>query len=600
MHAERGCRNLFATRFFRMPHPFKPGTLRQTLVIYLLIACLFPPILFSVFTYSSLHGILSNKIRSGIDASLKQEATGLETVFNNLDFVSKQFALDGRIAELMNEYLRTTQPYDKAAIKKDIEDSLNVVNFTSPDLGLTVYYMPQATDPVLFTNLPVSPAFGIGALPPFVQYRGAEIHGPHRTQYKNSANTVFSSLRVVRTDTERVVYIYLETNYNSFRKFMNSAWYGMKVSHYLIGENGQAVYADEGTPPIDPRELRWEAAQEGKNPLQGFYLFGYESPQGWKLVTAVSKSAFNHEIDIWLRRMILLFAFAFGFAIVLAMLIWRKVYGSLRKVNREIVRMTGEREAPVQYTKVEEFDQLLGNFQVMKTTVNHLIAEVAGNERTKYQLETEKLLSQINPHFLHNALNTVQWVARSNGQEEIDMIVTLLVKVLQYNMGKRSLIVTVREEIAALRDYIELQSYRYEDELSFRIAVDPAAEDVAIPRFLLQPMVENAIYHGKNEERGLIEIDVRLTEAGLLRLQVSDNGPGMTDEQIRRLFADEEERPRRGMGIGLKYVRRLLESFYGSGDRLQIRSRPGGGTVLSAEIPIRNEVELHDQSIGGR
>ncbi|MFD2330595.1 sensor histidine kinase [Cohnella sp. GCM10020058] len=583
-----------------MPHPFKSGTLRRTLVIYLLIACLFPPILFSAYTYSSLHSILTGKIRSGIDASLKQEATGMENVLNDLDFVSKQFALDGRLAELVNRYLKASQTYDKAEIKQDIEDSLNLVNFTSPNVGLTVYYMPKAAEPVLFNNLPVADGFSIENLPPFVQYKGAVFHGPHRTQYKNSDNTVISSLRVVRTEQQTPVYIYLESNYNLFRKILNSALYGMKVSHYVFDEEGDALFADDGEPPLDPKQLRYEeiAAFDG-GPYRGYYLFGYESPQGWKLMTAVSKNEFNREINDWFRRLALLFAFAFGFAIVLAMLVWRKVYGSIRKVNREIVRMTRDREAPVQYMKVEEFDQLLGSFQDMKTTVNGLILEIGHNERAKYQLETEKLLSQINPHFLHNTLNTVQWVARAGGQEEIDRIVTLLVQVLQYNMGKSSLIVTVGQELEALRHYIELQSYRYEDELTFSIDVEPGTESIAMPRFLLQPLVENAIYHGQSEEGGEIRIVVeRQPDApGMLTLRVTDNGPGMNDETLAALLEDVGA-SRRGMGIGLKYVKRLLESYYGSGDLLRIRSAPGEGTTLSVHIPIRSEVELYDQSAG--
>ncbi|CAI6065689.1 hypothetical protein COHCIP112018_02072 [Cohnella sp. JJ-181] len=585
----------------KMPHPFKQGTLRRTLVVYLLIACLFPPILFSAYTYSSLHSILTGKIRSGIDASLKQEATGMENMLNDLDFVSKQFALDGRLAELINSYLTASQTYDKAEIKQDIEDSLNLVNFTSPNVGLTVYYMPQAAEPVLFNNLPVTAGFSIEGLPPFVQYKGAVFSGPHRTQYKNSDNTVISSLRVVRTDQARPVYIYLESNYNLFRKILNEALYGMKVSHYLIDENGDALFADDGEPPLDPERLRYEEiAASGGGPYRGYYLFGYESPQGWKLMTAVSKDAFNREINDWFRRLALLFAFAFGFAILLAMLIWRKVYGSIRKVNREIVRMTRDREAPVQYMKVEEFDQLLGSFQDMKTTVNDLIREIGHNERTKYQLETEKLLSQINPHFLHNTLNTVQWVARAGGQEEIDRIVTLLVQVLQYNMGKNSLIVTVGQELEALRHYIELQSYRYEDELTFSIAVEPGTERIAMPRFLLQPLVENAIYHGHSEEGGAIDIAVeRVKDApDMLTLRVTDNGPGMDAETLAALLEDDQGASRRGMGIGLKYVKRLLESYYGSGDLLRIRSAPGEGTTLSVNIPIRSEVELYDQSAG--
>lgn len=579
-----------------MPHPFKSGTLRRTLVIYLLIACMFPPILFSAFTYSSLHSILTHKIRAGIDASLKQEATGLENVLSNLDFVSKQFALDGQTAERVNAYLNAKKLTEKADMMKEIEESLNIVNFTNPNLGLTVYYSPRATEPILFTNLAVAAEFGVDDLPEFVRYNGAVYFGPHRTQYKNSTNVVFSSMREVRTNLDTPVYIYLETNYNLFHQIMSSKWYGMKVSHFLLNEDGRAIYADAGEAPFDADALRWDMVAGGDAPYKGYYLFGYESAQGWKLVTAVDQSVFNREIHAWIWRMAALFICSFGFAIVLAMLIWRKVYGSLRKVNREIVRMTGEREAPVSLTRVEEFDQLLRNFQVMKTTVNELIGEIGRSERLKSQLEMEKVLSQINPHFLHNTLNTVQWLARSNGQDDIDRLLTLLVQVLHYNMGKQSLIVTVREELGALRNYIELQSFRYEGELEFVIDVDDAALNVPIPRFMLQPLVENAIYHGQNKERGIIRISIGMTKSGKLRLEVADNGPGMDEEQVRRLIGRTDgDKPVMGMGIGLKYVRSLLGRYYGNEDLLVIDSRPGRGTVLSVQIPNEIKEDRDDQ-----
>jgi two-component system sensor histidine kinase YesM len=340
-------------------------------------------------------------------------------------------------------------------------------------------------------------------------------------------------------------------------------------------------------------------ASSGDQLHEGHYLFGYESSQGWKLVTAVDKNAFNHEINVWMWRMGALFIISFAFAIFLAMMIWRKVYGSLRKVNREIVRMTGDREAPVVLTRVEEFDQLLRNFQVMKTTVNELIGEIASNERMKGQLEMEKLLSQINPHFLHNTLNSVQWLARSNGQDDIDRLLTLLVQVLHYNMGKQSLIVTVREEIEALKNYIELQGFRYDGELDFHIDIDDATLNLPIPRFLLQPLVENAIYHGKNEEHGEIRISIKLTARGKIRLEVRDNGPGIDPDTVQRLIGGSGDRPILGMGIGLKYVRSLLRRYYGDEDLLMIDSKPGEGTVLSAEIPNDIKEERYDQRLSG-
>jgi two-component system sensor histidine kinase YesM len=577
----------------KLTHPFKRNTLRRTLVIYLIIACMFPPVLFAGYTYSTMHAILKNKIQAGIEASLKQEATGIENLLSNLDFVSKQFALDGQTAAKVNEFLNSDKMTEKVEMSQNIEDNLNVVNFTNPNLGLMAYVSEDSANPILFTNRLVRETFQTRSLPVFVKYNGTAYFGPHQTQYKNSENIVFSSMREVKTDAGRPLFIYLESNYNIFRKIMNSNWYGMPVYHYLINEQEQVIFADAGEPPFQSGNLEWGMVRGADEEYEQHYLFGYESIQGWKLITAVEKKVFNHEIDEWVARVALLFLGSFCFAIILAMLIWRKVYGSLRKVNREIVRMTRDREAPVGFMHIEEFDQVLNNFQVMKDTVNDLIQEIAKNERNKSKLEMEKLLSQINPHFLHNTLNSVQWMAREAGQDDIDKIVTLLVQVLHYNMGKQSLIVTIRDEIEALRNYIELQSIRYEDDLEFDIEVHPEALHVPVPRFLLQPMVENAIYHGKHDTKSIITISVS-ADGGKAELRVRDNGPGMDQEKINQLLGLAGEGQGFGMGIGLQYVQRLLERYYGAGSRLNIQSVRGQGTCLSVVIPVKMEELRYD------
>ncbi|MGO4374301.1 sensor histidine kinase, partial [Paenibacillus sp. MCAF20] len=152
------------------------------------------------------------------------------------------------------------------------------------------------------------------------------------------------------------------------------------------------------------------------------------------------------------------------------------------------------------------------------------------------------------------------------------------------------LIVTVRDEIEALQKYIELQSIRYEGELDFQIDVDPRTNHIPIPRFLLQPLVENAIYHGKNEQFGIIRITIQQTEQGKMRVEVADNGPGMDEATLTRLINTGEGTPvLGGMGIGLNYVRRLLDRYYGNGDLLHITSEAGQGTILSVEIPAAIE-----------
>ncbi|MFC5467866.1 sensor histidine kinase [Cohnella suwonensis] len=575
---------------------FASRSLRRTLVVYLMIGCLLPLAFVCALTYSSIYSILTGKIQSGISASLHQESASLENTINNLDFASKQFALDGQIVDEVSAFLQEKQIYRKSQIMASINEKMNLVNFTNPYLGLTAYVLPGADDPILFTNLSMGSSFDLAKLPNFASYNGAQYFGPHKTLYEDSTNVVISGIRVVRTEGDRKVYIYLETNYNLFRKILNQQSYGMKVNHLLVNEQGKLTYMEDNDVPEGIASLKWNESTDIHKEYKGYHLFRYESQQGWQLIAAVKKSTFNSEIYSWFAKMIVLALATLLFAGVLAYVIWRQVYKPLRKVNVEIVRMATNRTTPVSFTNVEEFDLVLNNFQGMKTQVNELIDAVAREEKQKSQFEIEKLLSQINPHFLHNTLNTVQWLARLNGQKEIDKLVTLLVKVLHYNLGKQSLIVTAGEELEALQNYMELQRIRYDYEFEFKVDADEDAVSAAVPRFLLQPIVENAIYHGFSESSGKVEVVVRsLGEArDRVMFKVEDNGSGIDDEALGKLLEDDEGSKRRGLGIGLSYVNRMLKHYFGDQVDFDIASKPGKGTTVTIVIPRKGKEEFHD------
>jgi two-component system sensor histidine kinase YesM len=574
--------------------PLASRSLRRTLVIYLIIGSLLPLTLLGVITYFSIYSILTNKIQSGISASLKQEAASLENTISNLDFASKQFALDGQIVDEVANFLQESQVYKKSQLMASINQKINLVNFTNPDLGLTAYVIPGAEDPVLFTNLTLNRNFDTGKLPPFITYNGATYFGPHKTMYNDSSNIVFSSLRVVRAPGVQNVYVYLETNYNLFAKILNQQSYGMKVSHLLVNEEGAITYVENKDIPADVLNAKWSNGQLPHEVYQGYHFFRYKSPQGWQLITAVKQTTFNSEIYSWLRKMLIIALATVIFAVLLALFVWKQVYRPLRKVNLEIVRMAENRETPVSYTQVEEFDLLLGNFQEMKTKINGLINEVEHNEKQKSQLEIEKLLSQINPHFLHNTLNTVQWLARMNGQKEIAKLVTLLVKVLHYNLGKKSIIVTVQDEIEALQNYMELQRIRYDYEFEYVVHVDEDVVSAAIPRFLLQPLVENAIYHGTSERNGRVDITIQSLSLDTISLQVADNGEGIDPQIAHQLLTEDDFTAKRGLGIGLSYVNRLLKRFYGDQMKIDITGIPNIGTTISIVIPRKAREDFDD------
>jgi two-component system sensor histidine kinase YesM len=337
-----------------------------------------------------------------------------------------------------------------------------------------------------------------------------------------------------------------------------------------------------------------EALRNRSSTYKGSILFRFPSTQGWELTVAVKSTVFHGEINRWLIRFGMLMAGALFLSLLIAYAIWKMIYRPLRRVNQEIILMRDNRSTTFQYTYVPEFDLLLRNFWEMRQHIGELIETVKLNEKNKSRLEIEKLLIQINPHFLHNTLNTVQWLARMNGQKEIDKLVTLLVKVLHYNLGKQSIIVPLSEEIEALRNYVELQRIRYDYEFEVRIEVDPSVDHVPIPRFLLQPLVENAIYHGSSERNGAIAIVVTRTSENQALLRVTDNGEGMNREAIAALLTNQDETMKRGLGIGLHYVNQLVKKYFGSEHLLHVASEVGLGTTIEIKIPIRTKEELEN------
>jgi two-component system sensor histidine kinase YesM len=224
----------------------------------------------------------------------------------------------------------------------------------------------------------------------------------------------------------------------------------------------------------------------------------------------------------------------------------------------------------------------------MRSRIGELISEVALKEKGKAQLEVEKLMAQINPHFIYNTLDTVRWLARGNGQKEIDKLVSTLNKVLHYNLGKGGP-AKIKDELEALKQYVELQGIRYNFQFDVNVRADEGALELPVPRFILQPLVENALYHGLHEN-GMIEVEIAEEGGTHIAINVSDNGEGMPDTEIRRLLNDENtDRKRVGLGIGLNYVYRMVKFQFGAAASFHIESRAGVGTTVRLRLPIRYE-----------
>lgn len=236
----------------------------------------------------------------------------------------------------------------------------------------------------------------------------------------------------------------------------------------------------------------------------------------------------------------------------------------------------------------DEISQLGESFNHMIVNIKRLIEMLLLVQKSKREAELKTLESQIKPHFLYNTLETIQWMAKQHDAEDIVEIVKAMTNLFRISLNKGREIITVAEEVRHVESYLIIQKTRYEDKLNYTVDCDSAAEKYKIIKLILQPIVENAIYHGIKEKRGPGRIEIRVSAVGrCLRLSVRDDGAGMPPENVVILNDIlSGKRVNDLHGYGLQNVSERLKMAYGKQYGLKIESRLGQYTLVEAVLPL--------------
>jgi len=219
----------------------------------------------------------------------------------------------------------------------------------------------------------------------------------------------------------------------------------------------------------------------------------------------------------------------------------------------------------------------------MAENINQLIGTVYQEQLMKREAELKSLRMQINPHFLYNTLETINWMARTGGNVDVGIMAKSLGDLMRATIDGRD---TVRlcEEIASLNHYLLIQKYRYGDKFDVVLEIPKNTAKLYVPKLILQPLVENAIYHGVEPafSHGEIRVDASLELAGLC-IVVSDTGVGMGNEMIDQIMHGNDDGE---SSIGLRNVIKRIRTLYGEPYGLTITSEIGEGTAIRILLPI--------------
>ncbi len=558
-------------------------TLKRRIILIFMILFLLPFVGITALSYYTINSVLTNKVHSTIRNNMGQVRLSLENAFSNMNHVSQQLAFQGSVGPKLSQFLEASEPYRQAELIDEINADLDTITYTNPNIGLTLYYFAE-DGTYKFENLNAARDFDPLGLPTLAEQYRVTYKGPHLSQDQFNNQIVLSVLRKVDLPDRDDVYVYIESGFKLTQNILENNRFSPNTRHLILDVDGDVVYSEvpDAFPQGSVFDGRTSGAEAGFR--NGYYWFRGTSNQGWSIVSAIPQSDYTRERDVWLVQVAVFSLVFLAVTLALAWLLWKMVYRPLNDFNREIRRMSNSNLEPITTaSNIPEFNYLLKQMNAMKGEIRRLFREVEASAQRRADLEIEKLRYQINPHFLMNTLDTAHWLAVMNGQHDIDKLIVSLNKLLYYNLGKTGERTTVREELDAIEQYLTLQKIRYDFDFKVEVEADERVLDLDIPRFILQPLVENALYHGLNDD-GWIRVRVRLGEA--ITISVSDNGAGMSEETIRQVLQRESQgKEKVGMGIGMHYVKRTIEAYSDDGAAMDIRSEVGQGTTVLLTLP---------------
>ncbi|MRH43816.1 HAMP domain-containing protein [Aquibacillus halophilus] len=271
-----------------------------------------------------------------------------------------------------------------------------------------------------------------------------------------------------------------------------------------------------------------------------------------------------------------------------------------KPISQLMIFMRKAEEGNLEVRYKEKRDDEIGllgrSFNKMLKQINQLLQLTERHERQKREAEFRSLQANINPHFLYNTLDTIQWMARKQKANDVAEVVETLAKLFRIGLSQGRDIITLSEEIEHIESYLLIQKTRYREKLNYQIDIDEGIRSLHVLKFLLQPIVENAIYHGIKERRGNGHIVVTTQEKeGKLSIIIQDDGVGISElelqemrqalkEAITRTENQGETRDKKGYGM-LNVQARILLAF-GEGFGLYINSKKHVGTTVEVLLPI--------------
>jgi two-component system sensor histidine kinase YesM len=262
---------------------------------------------------------------------------------------------------------------------------------------------------------------------------------------------------------------------------------------------------------------------------------------------------------------------------------FKKMAKQMGMINKKNLDLDFEMSGP------EEMKILHTGFKELIVRINNLMDQIRLEQEEKRQLEFAIMHAQINPHFLYNTMYSIKGLCDMGLNKDASQMISALASFFRIGISKGRDIISIHDEMEHIQHYLFIQEMRYGDDFSYEIEIDKESISYNIIKLSLQPLIENAIYHGVKQKRGQGKITIRGYQVkDIIHLEVADNGNGIEPQKLKDILLEIEtsnQEKKKYIGIGLQSVNERIKIHYGNQYGLTIASEPGNGTVVSIKIP---------------
>lgn len=386
----------------------------------------------------------------------------------------------------------------------------------------------------------------------------------------------------------------IDLNFKVINDMLNQLDLGSRGYVFVVDREGNIVYHPQQQ--LLYSNLKTEQIDRVMNESSGGFVTEedgvsriykiQDSGFGWKIVGVF----YENELVENKKQMKLSFAvaglFCLGVGVMISYLISRNLTRPIKKLQEnmnEVEKGNFDIRVPVGHSK--EISSLARSFNLMMMKIKELMNQIVVEQEFKRKSELNALQAQINPHFLYNTLDSIIWMAESKKHDEVILMTSALAKLFRASLSKGQELIPIATEIEHITSYLKIQQMRYQDKIEFTVHIDPALKRYMTLKVLLQPLVENAIYHGVKNKQGRGMIHIQGTRVGDdIELRVVDDGIGMEEETIRTILYPTQANSAKG-GVGIANVHQRIQLYFGTNYGLSYKSVVNEGTTAIVTIP---------------